>query len=239
MQSGSILRLTISGLVLLLSWSSVAEISAGVYPESALIQAEKEEHEEAKRLEDAKASAQRYAQEYEQNKEDTEREIRVKRRQIEDLKIAQESLVKEQEFLKADLAEIQKKHQAVQKKYQALLSKLNKQTDDRNGVRAEIEKTKDELRQSEMALKALENEAAPPKTPVNATADDLKQSRRWTLLETCLARSAPDETAKAVGKIQKGKFFFGKSVGDFVKVSGSSGAPIFLQKKCLKESGSR
>jgi chromosome segregation ATPase len=210
--------------------------NGGTYPESALIQTEKEEQQEALRLEEAKAASQRYAQEYEQNKADTEREIRSKRRRIEDLKIAQESLQKDQEFLKAELTDLQKKNELVQKRYKDLLAKYNDESENREALKKDIEKRRTELKQNEMSLHSLESEISPPKRPTPATLADLKQSTRWTLLRDCPIRQAPDESAKAVGMFHKSKFVFGQATGNYIKSFASSGAPVFFEKKCAKES---
>lgn len=221
------------GSILIFSLSSVsrAEVfGSGIYPESALVQAQKEEDEEAKRLEEAKASSLRFSQEYERHKEDTEREIRATRRQIEDLKMAQEAIEKDQDFLKADLSEIQNKRNLIQKRYQDLLLKMNKQTVDRDALRAEVEKSKSDLKQDQMALKSLEDEI---------TTKDVRPVSRWILTDTCVGRSAPDESAKTIAKFQKTKFVFGRPNGDYIKLLSSSGVPIFLNIKCVKESVSR
>ncbi len=210
--------------------------SGGTYPESALLQAEKEERQEAQKMEDAKAASARYAQEYEQNKADTEREIRFKRRRIEDLKIAQESLMKDQEFLKAELDELQKKNELVQKRYKDVLAKYNDEKENREVLKRDIEKRRGELKQSEMSLHSLEAEIAPPKRTTPATLSELKQSRRWTLLRDCPIRQAPDETAKAVGTFHKSKFVFGQETGNYIKSFAGSGAPVFFKKECAKES---
>lgn len=224
-----LLESSLMGPILILSLSSIcrAEVSAsGVYPESALIQTQKEENEEAKRLEEAKASTVRFSQEYEKNKEDAEREIRATRRQIEDLKIAQESLLKDQDFLKADLTEIQNKRNLIQKRYQELLTKMKKSTVDRDALREQVAKGKEDLKQDQMALKSLEDEVA---------TKDIRPASRWTLKQTCVGLSAPDESAKAIAKFQKAKFVFGRPNGDYVKLLSSSGIPIFLNKKCVQE----
>lgn len=232
------LRRLVFGIFVILNAATARSAQTSVnsiYPEGALIQAQKDEFEESQRYEEAKAATVRFKQEYELNKEDTERDIRAKRRQIEDLKIAQESLQKDQEFLKAELVEIQNNRKRVQKRYQDLLAKFNKKTDDSDALRADIEKSKKELKRDEMSLKALEDEVTAPARPNPATINELRPAGRWTFVQNCTGLMAPDETANVIGKFQKAKFVFGRSIGEYIKVSSSTGVPIFIPIRCVKE----
>ncbi|MDG0817487.1 coiled-coil domain-containing protein [Bdellovibrio svalbardensis] len=146
-----------------------------LYPDGALQKARKEELDEIKRAERAKDLAVKDAEDYEQRKKDAEREIQIKRRKIEDAKIEQDKMKKEQEFYEADLVQVQASKAKVDRDYTLVKESIDKYSQEFAQVKNDYEKKKNEYAQQERALKIAERDS---ELKINNMQVEMEKMRR-------------------------------------------------------------
>lgn len=122
------------------------------YPESLMTEANREEINVKSRNAERERELARTRAMYEQRKAEVEREVTEKRARINDLKVKQEELDQEIQGYRTELAELDSQREAAKKDLERVNATAKIHTDQADGVKADLDKTKDDLNNTLMNL---------------------------------------------------------------------------------------